>query len=228
MQLNEWVKPLVLDKKDVLIVGRDIISSITSGCNKFRHSGMSDKELGKLGKFDLIFWSDLSEEISLTKAQKIVEKGQALIDSVGQKLPNLQNIKYSDVDLETFCSAMAKESPIEVTNFLNELLEHGQITEKQYEYTVEKHQLLKKKTEKKNPINLSVKGLDIYPFLMKCLEHHLRIGGRLVGLLMSYPSLYENVPFFESVITHPSYVYEESPVEFQGQKGIFFNVLKKG
>jgi len=221
------VKTLALQEKDVLIIGPDLFSIVAGGGSKrFALSGMSSCELEKLGLFEFIFWSDLSEEVSLTKAQKMVKKEEALIDSIEQELPDLRSIKYSDEDLEAFCNIVAKQSPMEIANFLKELLEQGQISEKQYDHIVDRYQLSKQKTKQSIPLNLATKELDIYPFLMSCLEKHLHKGGSLIGMLTAYPSLYENVAFFETVITNPQYEFKESVTEFQGRKGIFFTVLR--
>lgn len=224
-QIHKWVGNTFLHEKKVLVLGYDFVSPMVEETKNWTFMETIDK-LSSLGTFDVIFWSDCTEELSLMEVNEILEKGNQLLNNVKEEMPHLRNIKYSDEDLEAFCDFIAKTQPLETVHFLKDLLCSGQVSQVQYDSIVQKYQLPTQET--KPLISFSAKPINIYPLLRQCLEQHLHAGGRMLGFSMNVPSLYENVAFFENVITHPNFAFEETTERFQERQGIFFNILKRG
>ena len=139
--------------------------------------------LPQLGVFDAIFYnekvdSSFSENLSVNGALK---EGAQLIEEIGQHFPQLQQIRYSDRDLEAFCETAAAASKEHLSRFLNELVQNGQISAEQRKKMASKYHLKKTlKEEKELPSRIDASRL-VDPMVLclnVCLETHLRKWGR--------------------------------------------------
>jgi hypothetical protein len=164
-----------------------------------------ENALPKLGVFDAIFFNAPGEELEVSSG--IVQKGKELVAMVKQQLPQLMNLRYSDSDIDAFFSQAISLQPRETAYFLHELRQNKQISEQQYEKTLQKYRLEKAEAGTLKMIE-TPKDCTL-AFLKACLKNHMRKGSRFSCFTNSPISKYENPEFFESIITNPNLDYQE-------------------
>jgi len=168
-----------------------------------------EKALPELDIFDAIFFSGNKydekeiEQIE-SKSQSLQTKHEVLL-SVEKKYPQIKTMSYSDQDLEEFCAKMGKKK--ELTRFLQELMNHGQISEEQYETMFQKYDLEKQETA----FDFQKLPDPSFLFFQEC-EKHMQKGSRFSCFLNDPTSKYENPEFFEHVITNPNLDYKEKMI----------------
>lgn len=178
-----------------------------------------ENALENLKEFDGIFFNECPIEIvsdtlqSQNEATLMVEQGKTVLSNAAQEIPELQTLKYTDNDLDRFCTQMADAEPRYVSIFLHELKVNKQITESQYETMLKKHKLIKDTSETKN---LYEKHADnSFAFLQECLKSHMHKNSRFSCFCISPSSKYDNPEYFDQIITNSSLEYEEEkmPIE---------------
>lgn len=176
-----------------------------------------EKVLPLLGFFDTIFFSAsplkqaISHALDHNEGQIALEKGKKLLAMVNEKIPQLANVCYSDQDIEEFYEQVGRFQLKDLSRFLSELKQNGQISEKQYESFIKKYQL--EKVEVKKISSLPEKRADpLLPFLQQCLEKHMRKGSRFSSFSIDPTSKYEDPDFFAHIITSPHLEYQEKVI----------------
>lgn len=168
--------------------------------------------LSKLKDFDAIFFNDYSarNDLSYGDPSDLVHQEKELMAHVKKTIPHLTTIQYADHDLETFCDSIIKESPKEISRFLRELEQNGQISHEQSQRLIKKYNLGKEEIHLKPSV---AKPMDfLFPFVNECLEKHLSKGGLLAALSKDATSRFENSLFFEKIITNYNYNYQEDKI----------------
>lgn len=215
--------------------------------------------LPKLGIFDCIFFDDypLQSEQEMKKMEQesaasdlYLQKGKQMLQEVEKTFPFLNEIKYSDCDLQE----LIKEVPLQEKNhilhfirFLTELAERSQITLEQFQtalnhlvqnkrITQEEIELFLKKSEKKTPFSFSGANDRLFTFLSDCLENHMRKGSRFSCFLSSPTSKFDDKKFFNEIITNPYLDFHEEEITlevpsncdyFSGNKALVITIEKQ-
>jgi len=166
--------------------------------------------LPTMGVFDAIFFNDFTPDCAPEKSREIanltVQKGRDLISNIKKSFPQITAIKYSDVDLDEFFNCVGRFDILQMSSFLHELFKNGQISESQFDAAITKYNLEKLASCSTTPepkVDLSL------AFLKTCLKNHMRKGSRFSCFSGSPVSRFENPDFFDSIITDPSYDYQE-------------------
>ena len=175
--------------------------------------------LSELGMFDLIVVSKECGAKMLAgfssqdavQAGSLLKKERELRDWVEEKIPQLAELRYSDCDLETFVQNIEPSQRKQAACFLSQLKKGGQISEGQYEKSIEKYQLPR---ELLHGTEAALKERDdpLFPLLTTCLERHMSPSARFIHLLNEGVSYYENPQFFEQIITNPYLDYQEKSI----------------
>jgi len=187
--------------------------------------------LSQLGVFDTVLCSDFSLEtnpISHRSAKASLENGKKLLLKVEETFKHLSTIKYSDHDLDLFCKTMSVNQPKELLNFLGQLCEKGQISEKQKLLMAKKYALGSEKKQKSKAPSLQKNPDLLLPLMEECLSHHMHKGSRFIGLCGDPTSKFENTPFFERIITNPQFDYHEKLISVEDLTMLGFVIEKLG
>lgn len=144
----------------------------------------------------------------------LLKEGKELLSALEKQHPTLLNTAYSDQDLEEFCQAIAPSQLNHLSRFLSELKSRGQISERQYERTLQKYHL-EKEEPGKDLFALSQQQDPLFDLLMECLTNHMQKGSRFACFLRNATSKYENPSFFEHIITNPHVDYQEKSLSLK-------------
>lgn len=189
--------------------------------------GRWEEALPKLGVFDAIFFNDFKPSIEEEKAQcrevgsLVVEKGKKIVSQIKEEIPQLVKFRYSNSELEEFLGQVGKSQSAQLSIFIHELLENGQISEEQYEHLVHQYHLEKKGRkciEKEDPI---------MRFLKLCLKKHMHKGSRFSCFCAHPLSKYEDPEFFETIITSPHFSYQEKLISVEVPKSCQYYKYKE-
>lgn len=193
--------------------------------------------VSSLGKFDAIFFDDYPLESEKEqndkvkekqKASFIVEKGKELIKKIQEKFSFIETIKYKDEDLEEFYSEIKKRKTLNKDHFLPffyKLKIKEQITSEQFERVKERlveEKLIDKKTidefiAKKEPV-ANYRGDRFFEFFFRCLNSHMKYGGRFSCYLEHSHSRYEDDRFVKEIIENPFLDFEEHLIDVEVPK----------
>ncbi len=119
---------------------------------------------------------------------RMLQKGKDLLHKIEEEIPNLTKMRYNDSELEAFCKAASRTSKGDVSRFLMELEENGQIKPDQRKKMEAKYHL-PPPPERKERMSL------LLPVVKKCLERHMRKGGRLC----CFSSLMNEIGYIEKI-----------------------------
>ncbi|HKZ00293.1 MAG TPA: class I SAM-dependent methyltransferase [Rhabdochlamydiaceae bacterium] len=195
------------------------------------------KALDSLGIFDIVFFDDypLESRQQMSNMEKaagashmVIKKGQQVLADANQLLSEHLQQKYKNEDLLEFFQLAEEEASFgaqQLLRFFNELKAAGQITERQYEFALQK-MVEKKWLDPKDlesfgepvpaaPFRFNEKGDRLFEFLSRCLEKHMRKGSRFSCFLEDPASRYEDKKFFEHIITNPYLEYTERRIEIK-------------
>ena len=117
-----------------------------------------------------------------------------------QKLPKF---RYTDSELESFCESAKSADPIQLSRFLAELEQNGQITEEQFRKMVHKYGL------KKGGLPPAIRSDQLAQFCKRCISFHTRKGSRISCFLKDFISPSLNREFFVEIVTNPALDYKE-------------------
>lgn len=177
--------------------------------------------------FDAIIFSDFSlanqaKGFCSETGKLALQKGNALSAMVEEKVPHLTSIRYSDEDIDAFYKHVGKDHEKDLSRFLGELAQRGQISESQYENAIRRYHL---KKEKSTPLN---KPTDLlFTFLLQCLKNHMRKGSRFYGFSGDPTSKYEDPQFFEQIIVNPHVDYQEITLSEGGDEALMIVIEKR-
>ncbi len=159
--------------------------------------------LEKLGTFDLILIA--SDPIHLlSEGSSAMKEANELMENIEKMFPSLNKAHYTDEVLEGFCNHVSRSSPESLSRFLDQLEANGQITKKQHAHFNERHELPKSTPHLEQ-------GSFFLPFLLTCLEKHMKKDSVFVSCLAA--SAYEDPRFFDEIATNPSLDVQELPLE---------------
>jgi hypothetical protein len=186
--------------------------------------------LSRLGTFDTVLCSDFSLEtdpVSHRSAKASLENGKKLLTEVQKTFKDLSSIHYSDHDLDLFCKNMSISHPQELSHFLGELCQKGQISEKQ-KSTMTKKYNLEAQAKKSSAFQKTLHREPdlLLPLMEECLSHHMHRGSRFIGLCGDPTSKFENTAFFERIITNPNFGYQEKLISVEDLTMLGFVVEK--
>lgn len=102
----------------------------------------------------------------------MLKKGKDLLHKIEEEIPNLTKMRYTDSELEAFCKAASRTSKGDVSRFLMELEENGQIKPDQRKKIAAKYRL-PAPPERKERVSL------LLPTLKECIERHMKKGGKI-------------------------------------------------
>lgn len=214
--------------------------------------------LSKLGVFDCIFFDDypLQSEQQMQKMQEerdqsnlLLERGKKVIQDVEKALPFLNELKYSDADLDGLMHQIPldqKETVLQFARFLKQLKVDGQISAEQFQgrlqmlaaqkgLTQEEVDALLHHVEKLEPFGFSRTGDRLFDFLGKCLKEHMRKGSRFSCFLSSPESKYLDDRFVNEIIANPQLDFHEEEIAlevsphcsyFSGNKALVITIVK--
>ncbi|MBI3236612.1 MAG: hypothetical protein HYZ48_02770 [Chlamydiales bacterium] len=176
-----------------------------------------------LPSFDWIFFNKELPAPCISRpeamqAEGIVQHGKALIGELAQMLPELDQIRYSDGDLDAFCSELPPSEKKYLPRFLNQLLASGQITQEQYQKVLASQGV-------EAPPAKSLEDSLLFDLLTTCLERSLNANGCFIALLAK--SNYEDPRFFEKVITDPFIDYSEEKIPSSDQEFLVMKAIKR-
>lgn len=219
--------------------------------------------LEKLGMFDVVFFDDYPLESGAqteklrkdqTQANLILKAGEKKMREIEEKLPFLQEMRYTDEDIGVFFSLLEKKSEVTPATFLRfffDLQEKGNITKKQLEKVLtrlKKENLASKEEisaylEQKKEASCTsmtsprMAGDRLFVFLDQCLKKHMRLGARFSCFLEDPTSKYEDPKFFDLIITNPALDYHEEwiPITvpptchyYKGSNALVILITKRG
>lgn len=173
------------------------------------------KALPNLGNFDAIFFNDYPEEsdadllsyLSREELNTTSQKAQELLHVLEEEFSKLK-ANFTDHDIDEFFKQYALTNSEQVRQFFDKLRQQGHITEKQYQYAVQKAQPeavgQKSQGSSQNP---QPKALLL--FLRECLAKHMKAGGRFACVVNDPFSLYADNLFFEEIISNPHLNFSE-------------------
>ena len=183
--------------------------------------------LPTLSSFDWIFFNDESlaatpniSRPEATKATELLNEGKRMMDQVLHQMPQLQQIHYSDEDLDGLCKNLNPSEKRYLPRFLSQLQQNGQITPQQYKRVADAHGI-----EAPAPQPVRTQDNTLLDALKACLNGHLKINGCFIAFLPE--SNYENPDFFEGVITNPSVDYFEERISFDSEEVLVMKVFKR-
>lgn len=158
-----------------------------------------DIALNHSGIFDAIFACPLLIEEgndSDMMAPEIVRQGTQFLKGVDAQFPQIKKMRYTDSELEQFCSQVAQDVPGALAVFLDELEENEQIDSDQKERVLRKFHL----PHVRRSQNKKKYKQTVTPFIEKCLDSHLRQGGRFACYFSDPTSKFEDPYFFKQII----------------------------
>ncbi|MBM3192001.1 MAG: class I SAM-dependent methyltransferase [Chlamydiae bacterium] len=184
--------------------------------------------LPSLPTFDTIFFNDChSSTFPLDRAAEksahhLVQQGKDLIATIHNTFPHITGLRYSADDLDTFFANLDNGAdPSQISRFLYELMQNGQISEAQLDRVTAKHQL--QKYVAKPHLNQD----PMLVFLKACLQHHMHKGSRFSCFSSNPLSKFEYPEFFDSIITNPAYDYTETLMSVEVPEGCSYYPYKE-
>jgi SAM-dependent methyltransferase len=186
--------------------------------------------LGKLGKFDAIFFDDYplesnaemkEQEKKLEQGEEVLKKGKAVIDEAHEKLPHLKTMQYTLADIDQFLSTIDREEKPEAAHFLRflqDLKTNNQIEESTHQLALERliaNKLVTQEDIARYQESISKKkvfqhqGDRLFTFLDLCLKNHMREGAVFSCFFEDPSSKYFDQKFMDHVITNPNVEYHE-------------------
>ncbi|MES2273870.1 MAG: hypothetical protein V4487_06725 [Chlamydiota bacterium] len=186
--------------------------------------------LPRLGVFDAIF---LGEQQSHENKISILREGNLLVKEIQNQIPQITRMRYSDSELDAFCKSTAKSAPKELSRFLSELEQNGQITKEQLKEVRKKYHL---KIEKPSKSFIRCED-ESFQFFQSCALSHMRVGSRFSCFLADSTSKYEDPQFFEKIIANPYFSFQETAIplkipktctDFKGKKALIIFIEKLG
>jgi hypothetical protein len=196
------------------------------------------KALTGLGEFDQVFYNEISgslEKLTASRprheqAAKVLSQAKETIKNLEAELSRVQ-IAFTDKDIDDFFQKFGRFNLKELPSFFRSLKEKKHITEAQYQKALKQYKLTEgKETEKPSPLPISPSQETL--FLEKCIERHMRKGGRFSCFLPDPLSKYEDPYFFDRIITNPKLSYHEKSMAFNVpgsdlREGIIMLVVKQ-
>ncbi len=212
--------------------------------------GTWQETLPTLGVFDCIFFDDypLESEQEMATLQKesahsqgLLSAGNQLLAKVKEQLPFLQEIKYSDTDLEELVAQLPLDTvALQLARFFIELASRSQISEGQLQRQLAA--LIQEKKLKREEVEALLKppckkvpDERLFQFLKRCLESHMRSGSRFSCFLSSAESKFADEKFFNEIIVNPWLDFHEEEIVlevpthcdyFSGNKALVITIAK--
>ncbi len=128
-----------------------------------------------LEKYDAILFTLVEEFPQL----EVLEEGRELLQKVSEVFPGLDQMRYTESDLEAFCSMAAGSAQEFLPRFLKELEEKGQVSAEQRTRISRKYKLPLDRVSYLGPE-------DLFLFFQRCLDLYLRPGGRFACFLRDF------------------------------------------
>ncbi len=214
--------------------------------------------LSKLGIFDCIFFDDypLQTEQQMQKMEEeseqshlLLTRGKKVIQDVEKAIPFLNQLKYSDADLDGLMDQIPldqKETLLQFARFLKQLKMGDQITTEQFQARLqmlaaqkrleqEEVDALLQTHDKVEPFARPRTGDRLIQFLSKCLKEHMRKGSRFSCFLSSPESKYLDDWFVNEIIANPELDFHEEEITlevsphcsyFSGNKALVITIVK--
>lgn len=191
--------------------------------------------LPSLGVFDAIFFDDypLESEEQMKKwenskdqSKALLQKTNQLIQEVEKSFPFLNELVYSDADLQELITHFFQDSAASVkhlSQFLSELHNRNQITGAQVAQVALQLKgrgiVLPEVNQEERVVSHSLDSSGPYErvllFLSQVLNHHMRIGSRFSCFLNSSASKYEDPRFVDTIICNPLVDYTEELIDIE-------------
>jgi len=192
-------------------------ANVSIMCDSWQNS------LPSLGFFDAIFFRAETEIAESRETGTLVlRQGQKLLADITAQFPQLATLQYSNADLDIFCTQIEQSELRQLPHFLYKLKQNAQISDVQYEQTLQKYSL----ERKEEGHQFKVQPDQTFLFLKECLQNHMRKGGRFSCFCANPTSKYENPSFFEHIITNPDFEYQETAIHYQHQEALLFTIEK--
>lgn len=165
--------------------------------------------LGKLGKFDTIFFDDYPIETDVSQTSNdLIAQGHEVIKQVQEKYPFIYEIKYKDSDLEELIQNTKEKQKKYLPKFFQQLLSNKQISQRQYDLFMGENRV-------KQEILQPKRGDRFFMFLDSVIRNHLEIGGAISCYLEDPSSKKIDPLFIQHVITNPNLDYEEYLIDVE-------------
>lgn len=201
--------------------------------------GNWETQLKELGTFDAIFYHGdlaLEDEIAIIhflfpeESLKKNQEAKELLEILQEKVKQVKR-QFSDQEIEDFYQTTGKLNPDELALFFKNLKEHGNISNAQYEESLKKYKIADQQltTPAMSPEEVS-KPDAMLLLLEECLTKHMKQGSRFSSFGSNQTSKYEDVHFFETIITNSDVDYQESTIPIKlpdkTRQGLLFVVEK--
>ena len=161
-----------------------------------------------------------------TTSNELIQKGSSLVQEVNQTFPFLNELIYSDSDLDQLVQYFLDDKSLSVQHldqFLKELQARKQVTEEQSSRVLERL--------KKEGIPVEMMSVEspttheqfqfrgpnerLLTFLQEALNHHMRVNSRFSCFLSSSTSKYQDPKFMEAIICNPFLDYQEQSIDIE-------------
>ncbi len=190
-----------------------------------------ESALRELGVFDAVFFNEFDPQIQMAVkdnlfTSEVVKEGHRLLEEIGQQLPELTRIRYKDHELEEFCQSLGSSAKAQISRFLADLEQNGQITSEQKEKMIRKYKLPESKKNSKSPLHLGMALDPMLLFLKECLRTHMRKGSRFSCFSSSSTSMSEDPLFSDEIIVDPSINYREEIFSAGKKEGLILLIEK--
>lgn len=119
-------------------------------------------------------------------------KSEALAEEIAERFPEMVKMRYTDLELDTFCQAAQSASKEHLSRFLSELEGRGQIAPEQRKAMSEKYRLKMGK-----PMTGPSQAVE---WIKLCLNGHTRKGSRIACLL---PKTFDDSRFLSEIVADP-------------------------
>ena len=182
--------------------------------------------LSQLGAFDVIFFNDypFESEMQIQRQLKpedigaISNDAKALLDELRGQISQL-TMKFSDKELDDFYQQVGRFHLEDLTKFLSDLKENGNISNKQYADMMKKYHLQEKITIKSVNNTQQAEPERMLLFLEECIKNHMRKGSLFTSYLPYSRSKYQDTLFFDRIITNPELDYTENMIPIKTANG---------
>lgn len=148
------------------------------------------------GVFDSVYFEDRSSGKFDT-----LQQGKALVEEIGQRFPEMAQMRYADSELDAFCQAAQSASKESLSRFLAELEGRGQISSEQKKALSAKYHL-----KAAQPLPSPTQAVE---WIRLLLNGHTRKGSRIACLL---PKTFDDSRFLSEIVANPLLETRESDV----------------
>lgn len=137
--------------------------------------------------FDSVYFEDQSSGKFDT-----LQQGKTLVEEIGQRFPEMAQMRYADAELDAFCQAAQSASKESLSRFLSELEGRGQISPEQRKSMSAKYHL-----KAARPLPSPSQAVE---WIKLCLNGHTRKGSRIACFL---PRTFDDSRFLNEIVADP-------------------------